>query len=203
MGRGIIGNIIESIFSNSGIFDRFRNWVHDSYKTENKIILEKLNPKQKTMDFGCGIGQFSPLFDPKNYHGVDTDKKYIDFCRKNHKGNFTIIKFSPPYHFRPKYFSQALMSAVVHHIDDSSLRAISKELARIMKTNGKVLIVDHFTKSRQKNLFCKFLITLDRGDFFRNPENLYPLFEKEFKKTNITEFRNGPYRDYAMVLMKR
>lgn len=201
--NNIFSGVIESVFSNSGIFDRFRNWVHDGYRAENQVILEALNPKKKTLDFGCGIGQFSVLFDQKNYHGVDTDKKYIDFCKKSHKGSFAIINFTPPYTFREKYFDQGLMSAVVHHIDGESLRAISKELGRILKNNGKLLIVDHFTKNRQKSLFCRFLISLDRGNHFRDPEELYPLFSKEFKKARIKEFRNGPYRDYAMLLEKR
>lgn len=202
MKLNFIDGVIEAVFSNSSIFDKFRGIIHNSYKSEKRVISENLDKDKTTLDFGCGIGQFSPLFNPKKYYGVDTDPKYIEFCKKRYKGSFFPIKVSPPYRLKSRYFDQVLISAVVHHIDDKKLESISRELGRILKGNGKVMIVDHFTKNRQKNMFCKLLISLDRGDYFRNPDELCELFSKEFKREKIGAFKNGPYRDYAMVLKK-
>src|SRR3989344_1766751 len=194
--------VINLIFNNSKVFDRIRSVIHNDYADEKRIISENSKKNKITMDFGCGIGQFSRLFSPEHYHGCDTDKTYINFCKSNHKGNFYVIKKTPPYQFKDKYFDQILISAVIHHIDDKLLIKISKELKRILKDNGKLMIVDHFTKKNQKNIFCKLLINLDRGNQFRNPKEAMKIFSKDFKVKKLKTFKNGPYKDYILILIK-
>ena len=202
MPINFINKIVDLIFSNSSIFDKFRNFVHDDYKNEKRVISENFSKDKKTLDFGCGIGQFSALFDSQGYYGVDTDIKYINFCRKNQNGNFSLIKTSPPYNFNNGYFDQMLLSAVIHHIDDKKLIEISRELKRILKQNGKLMVIDHFTKENQRRPLCRFLIRLDRGRYFRNPEEALKLFSKYFKLEKTITFSNGPYKDYVLVLKK-
>lgn len=195
--------IMDFIFNKSQIFDRLRSMVHLNYKNEKKIISKNFKKDKITLDFGCGIGQFSVIFNSNKYYGTDIDKKYINFCRKNHKGNFQVIKNSPPYNFKDKYFDQILVSAVIHHIDKKTLQKISKELKRILKNKGELMIIDHYTIKNQKNLFCKFLINIDRGNHFRNSNKVKEIFSKEFKIKKIENFKNGPYRDYIIILTKK
>lgn len=194
--------IMDFIFNNSKLFDKIRNTIHNNYQDEKNIISENFRKDKQTLDFGCGIGQFSILFNPKNYHGADTDQKYINFCKENHKGDFHIIKNNPPYKFKSKQFDQIFISAVIHHINKKILKNISKELKRILKDDGEIMIIDHYTKKNQKNLFCKFLINLDRGHYFRNPNKVKKIFSKEFKIKKIKTFKNGPYKDYMLILTK-
>lgn len=201
--KNFIYPIIDFIFSNSQIFDKFRNVIHDNFRNEENIINKNFDRNKLILDFGCGAGQFSTLFNSSKYYGVDTNKKYIKFCKFNRKGNFFLIKNYPPYKFNKEYFDQILVSAVIHHINNNKLISISKELNKILKNNGKLMIIDHFTKKNQKNIFCKFLIELDRGKYFRNPNEVINLFSKYFRVKNIKIFKNGPYKDYALVLMKR
>lgn len=199
---GIANKIINLVFSNSSIFDRFRNLIHDSYKNEKNLISRSFRSDLRTLDFGCGIGQFSSLFHGNKYYGVDVDNKYIGFCKLNRKGNFLAIKTLPPYKFNKGYFDQIMVSAVVHHINDKKLALISKEFKRILKKDGKLMVIDHFTKENQDNLFCKFLISLDRGEHFRNPEGIIALFSKSFKVKKKKVFGNGPYKDYMLIFEK-
>ena len=198
----IFHNLIDKVFSNSYVFDRFRDLVHSNYKGEKRIILKYFDKNRLTLDFGCGAGQFSVLFNPNKYYGVDTDKKYVKFSKEKRKGNFSIIKESPPYNFNKNYFDQVLISAVIHHIDDNNLKIISKELKRILKTNGRLMIVDHFRKENQGNLICKGLIFLDRGRYFRDLNQTIKVFSKEFKVEKTEIFKNGPYKDYILILSK-
>ena len=194
--------IMDFIFKNGKLFDKIRNIIHDNYKDEKEIISKNSDRDKKTLDFGCGIGQFSVMFNQNNYYGVDLDEKYINFCKINYKGKFIKINNKPPYNFDENFFDQILISAVIHHIDDKTLITIMKELKRILDKKGNILIIDHFTKENQKNLFCKFLIFLDRGKYFRNSKNVTKLLSKEFEVKNIQTFRNGPYKDYIITLKK-
>ena len=202
MRFGFVDQVIDYIFSNISIFDKFRNIVHNNYKNEKKNISKNFKNNKKTLDFGCGIGQFSTMFNPDKYYGVDTDNKYIKFCKNNYKGKFSKIKESPPYKFSKNYFDQIIVSAVIHHLEDKKLASISKEFKRILKNNGEVMIIDHFTKENQANLFCKFLIYLDRGKYFRNPKKALNLFSKDFNIKKIQIFKNGIYKDYMLILRK-
>lgn len=198
-----IYNITDLIFSNSRIFDKFRNFVHSNFKDEKKIISKNFDKNKLTLDFGCGAGQLSGLFNSNKYYGADTDVKYVRFCNSNHKGKFLVIKNSPPYNFKPKYFEQILISSVIHHIDNKNLSMIAKEIKRILKDNGELMIVDHFTKKNQKNLICKMLINLDRGKYFRDLDQVKDLFSKYFKVKNVKLFKNSVYDDYMIIFSKK
>jgi len=201
--RNIIYSIVDLIFSSSQIFDRFRSLVHNNFKDEKRIINKYFVKNKLTLDFGCGAGQFSVLFNPKNYHGVDTDIKYIKFCKNKHKGNFSLIKKSPPYNFKSKFFEQILISAVAHHINDKEFLFILKELKKILKDNGKIMIIDHFTKKHQKNILCRILIDLDRGKYFRDLNEMTNLCSKYFKIGKGALFKNSIYKDYVLILSKK
>jgi len=203
MKYNFTNQIMDFIFSNSYIFDKFRNIIHNDFKAEKKIISKILRKDKRTLDFGCGAGQFSDVFNPDRYHGVDTDKRYIDFCKDNRKGDFFMIKSSPPYKFKKNYFDQIFVSAVIHHINNKKLSSISKEFSRMLKDNGEIMIVDHFRKEKQPNLFCKFLIFLDRGKYLRNPDKAIKPFSKEFKIKRFKVFKNWPYKSYILILKKR
>ncbi|MEK6834702.1 MAG: methyltransferase domain-containing protein [Nanoarchaeota archaeon] len=201
--KRFIYSLTNLIFSNSKIFNKFRNLVHNNFKDEKSIIKRYFNYNKLTLDFGCGAGQFAPLFTQKSYYGIDTDKKYINFCKNNYKGRFSIIKTSPPYDFKRDYFNQILVSAVIHHLDDKKFIEIFKELSRILNNKGELMIIDHFTKKNQKKLLCKILINLDRGKYFRNPQEVISLLGNYFKIKKTGYFKNGPYKDYILILSKK
>mgnify|MGYP001614894368 FL=1 len=203
MTNEFISKIIERIFNNSEVFNKFRLIIHDNYLDEKRILLKNLDRDKKTLDFGCGSGQFSVIFNPEKYYGVDTSSKYINFCKDKRRGNFILIKEFPPYDFKDNYFDQIFISAVVHHLEDNMIKTISKELSRILNKNGKIFVVDHFTMDKQKNILCKSLIKLDRGNYFRNPNYLISLFSSKFKVKKLEVFRNTIYRDYLLVLSKK
>ena len=198
-----IYKIIDMIFSNSQIFDRFRNFVHNNFKDEKNIIKKYFDRNKTTLDFGCGAGQFSALFNPKKYYGVDTDIKYIKFCKNKYQGNFSLISNFPPYAFKSKFFKQIFISAVIHHLNDKILFVILKELKRILKDNGKIMIIDHFTKKYQKNILCRFLIDMDRGKNFRDLDHAIKICSRFFKVKKSEVFKNSMYQDYVLILTKK
>lgn len=194
---------IDFFLKNAKFFNSFRKWIHDDFKIEKKLIKKEFSDNKKTLDFGCGVGQYSILFNSKNYFGADIDKSCIDFTKKERKGNFIHIKDSKKLNFKNNYFDQILVTHVTHHINDNIIKQTFKEFNRILKKNGKIMIIDHYPIKYQPNLICKFMIKVDRGKNFRNVEQLQKLFFPYFKILKKSLIKSSVYRDYALIINKK
>lgn len=194
--------IVEAIFSHSGIFDRFRNWLQHGFVMEKAVIKQELSLRKKTLDFGCGVGQYSVLFDNEFYTGIDVDKTSLAYAAEKYKKEFSVYsqRFA---NLRKNSFSQIIVSYVMHHIKDVDAENLVQQLANMVRKKGKILIIEMFPAVRQNNLFAKLFIYLDRGKNVRMPLDLAKLFEKFFVVRKERIFRAGPYLDYALVLEKR
>ena len=195
--------IMDIVFTSGKLFDRLRNIIHNSFKEQKELILQNFSRTANTLDFGCGAAPFSVIFNPEYYYGVDMDEKYIMFCKRNRNGNFSLIKDSPPYDFNDGFFDQILISAVVHHLDDATLLLIGHELNRLLSQNGRLIIIDPFTRKNQKSLLCKILISLDRGHNFRDPDTTINILSKIFNLNKKHFFKNGPYKFYMLLFTKK
>jgi SAM-dependent methyltransferase len=198
----VINKIMDLIFENSRIFDKVRDLIHKNFIEQRNLISKNFNKNKKTLDFGCGIGQFSNLFNPSFYTGVDTDHKYINFCNKNRQGKFLKINFSPPYPLKKNTFDQIMMSLMIHHLDDKTFKRITNELHTLLSSSGNLMIIDHLTISKQPSLFCKLLVFLDRGKHFRNKEPVINLLKDKYDLKKSIMFKNGPYLDYLLIFKK-
>jgi ubiquinone/menaquinone biosynthesis C-methylase UbiE len=106
------------------------------------------------LDFGCGNGRLTELFNDKkiNYTGVDTSQKLIDiatkkslssFCDKQ-RGKNQFIKISPTkvsLPFNDENFNSVYSIATFHHLPGKKHRQnVTNELYRITKKEGWVVV---------------------------------------------------------------
>ena len=116
-------NIIDSVIA------KLRNRKVRRYILENDVLL----------DFGCGYqGYF--LLDLRNQikEGIG-----IDYDAENDKlGNIKFLKYkyvqSLP--FENGYFSKVTMLAVIEHFSEDALSKLFKEVSRILKKDGKIIL---------------------------------------------------------------
>jgi len=91
------------------------SWFMDLF-INNKLENEFDFNNKKILDFGCGIGSSSSIFDPDNYLGVDCDSRRIHYARNIHsKHNFDVLDgYSIP--VPENSFDYILVISVLHHI---------------------------------------------------------------------------------------
>ena len=197
--------VIDLFFQNPKFFLGFRNKLQNNLISEKNVIKKhiKLNKNSKILDFGCGTGDFCMLFDKSQYIGVDTEKRFIEFNKSKFKGyNFIRIDEDKPLPFEDSYFDRILVFGVLHHIDDNDIMRILKELNRVLKNSGKIILYDQLPSSEQKNFFAKVLVKFDRGKFLRKSKQLKMLLERYFKIRENYKIRSGPYTLCVFSLKK-
>lgn len=152
----------------------------DNFDLFRVKILKNLELKkgEKILDFGCGTGAFSVLFNKNSYIGFDIDKKRIVYARKKYPGYKFEIMDANNLKFNEK-FDKILIVGVFHHLKDKEILNALKQLKELVKINGFILAIEPtISKNWLRNLWMN---TLDRGKYIRNEQRYNCLFEQYFE----------------------
>jgi len=152
-------------------------------------VKKKFNlDNSRVLDFGCGTGSNSFIFNSKDYLGVDVDEKKVDFAIKSYpKYSFKVItdNLLPA---NNNSFDYICIFATIHHIPDSIFQGCIEEFKRVLDHNGKIVMIEPvFSEDHKfKNWFMR---TLDHGRHIRSEKGYMGLFEKDFTVTVHKRFR--------------
>ena len=96
---------------------------------------------KKVLDVGCGKGRFSKIMADKGAitTGIDPSEKMIEDAKKIKNANF-ILGSATKLNFPDKSFDYVLSVEAVEHIPETE-KAV-KEMIRVLKDNGKIVIID-------------------------------------------------------------
>lgn len=153
-------------------------------KAREKIILneiKKIKKNQFFLEIGCAQGYYltKALEKSKNVFGIDISKNFVEKARKS--GATTKIASGEKIPFKNNYFDFVLCTETLEHIPD--WKKTIKEIKRVLKKNGKVVI----TIPLEKSFFWKFFSILFPPEKTRGHINLLKSddIEKEFKSMKL------------------
>ena len=147
----------------------------------NKVVeISDVKTHNSVLDVACGTGEQALLFARKcaTVTGVDFSKNMIKVARKKNKGYEKTLSFiygdATKLQFADNRFDISTITLALHEMDPSIRMKVIKQMIRVTKKNGKIIIVD-YTVPKSKNfwtLLCKYAIWLieriTRGDHYRN-----------------------------------
>ncbi len=131
---------------------------------EKFIKITKLQPAQKVLDVGCGMGIFAMqltkyLGQKGEYYGLDNMYEVIDYCKKNITPKFPNFKFTvadlynqyynPDGKFRAsdykfpyndQTFDCVCLFSVFTHLVPDDMKNYLQEISRVLKSHGKCYI---------------------------------------------------------------
>lgn len=114
--------------------------------------------------------------------GIDLSEEMLSIAKekiekRNIKNINTIIMDATNMSFEDSYFDVILISLVLHEVDENIRRKIVKEGKRVLKNNGKIIIVEW---DKPKKLIKKLLFLII--------QLLEPMEFKEFLQLDIKEY---------------
>ncbi len=170
------------------IFDVLRRIVEVNHITLKKVIkkefaldgqAKKNFTDEKILDVPCGIGEFSILFRRDCYYGLDISKKYIDYAQRKYKRRFfcrDVLQSG----FENCYFDKILIIGFLHHLDDASVNSALKEVKRILKPDGMLLLIEDAPITAKYNIIGKIILNNDLGTNIRSGIEYKTILEKHF-----------------------
>ena len=157
------------------------------------------NEPKKILDAPCGTGEFCMLFDPSSYIGIDISQKYINYAQKTYQRTF-YCRDARQNGFESFYFDNVLILGLFHHLDMPSIIVVLKETKRVLKKNGKILLIEDAPIRSKWNFIGKFLQMYDIGDNIRSVEEYTKILRKYFNIDKYYPIRNGFWNYSVFVL---
>ncbi|MBI2045839.1 MAG: class I SAM-dependent methyltransferase [Parcubacteria group bacterium] len=191
---------IHALSQNPRIFIFLRRILENNFKGERSVLKKYFvcAPDERVLDIGCGTGEFSVFFNPEMYTGVDIEKKYIDYAKKNYKGTF-LAGDATTLPFKDGSFQKIVIVGVLHHLDDETSGRVLKEMSRVLAPNGELLIMEDVNRS-DNNVITRLLHRLDNGEFIRDKEGYEKLLSERFLVKRTFNMQSGlsPYQVFIL-----
>ncbi len=147
----------------------------------SKVIdVSKIKEGDCVLEVACGTGEQALLFVRKGaiVTGLDLSKPMLKVARQKNKGYEKTLRFiygdATKLQFADNRFDISTITLALHEMDPSIHMKVVKQMIRVTKKNGKIIIVD-YTVPKSKNFWtslCKYAIWLVEriagGDHYRN-----------------------------------
>lgn len=130
---------------------------------------------RRILDIGCGIGVAARWVDGADYFGIDLSETLVQEGGKEGKRFLTAASVDA-LPFLDEAFDCVTCMGVLHHLTKDQIPAALKEMARVLKTGGKIAIVEPNPWNLYQRLFAYFR-SAERGILNTSPSVLRCTFD--------------------------
>jgi SAM-dependent methyltransferase len=201
-------NIFYKFISNSYIYLLIQK-IMSATKVREEFICKFVKNKKNlsVLDIGCGPANILKKFSSINYYGYDIDINHINFAKKKFSSkNFHFFNrmFGEKEVFNLPKFDFVLLLGVIHHLDNNKVKKNLITIKKVLKKNGKLLILDNVLTQNQ-NSIAKYLIKKDKGKNIRNLDKYKLFLQKDYliKNIRISHQKFVPYTWLTICCKKK
>lgn len=117
------------------------------YETWRLHVNRPLGEVRSVLDFGCGCGRASRWFahtmPDAEIHGCDVRLAGIEWCREHLRGDYRHSSTEPPLPFETDSMDLVVALSLFSHFDRESSIAWMRELARVCRPDGRMIVTTH------------------------------------------------------------
>ncbi|HMP39548.1 MAG TPA: class I SAM-dependent methyltransferase [Roseiflexaceae bacterium] len=191
----MLHTLLDRLAASPQLWGLLRWLAEGGFHADREVITRELAPHQAVgsrtfLDFGCGTGEFAPLFPAGSYIGFDIARHYVRHAAYRHHGHYAVMS-GGELAYRDQQFDAALVLGVFHHMPDALVRSSIAELYRVLRPGARLLIMEDVPSPRRWNLAGHFMHWLDRGDHIRSDAEYRALFEPYFTISRSYPIQSG------------
>lgn len=158
-------------------------------------------PGDRILDIGCGPGELLRYLPDVAYFGFDPNPDYIARATQTFgsRGQFHAKEFGEDDVASLRSVDIAVISAVLHHLEDAEARNLLTLVRRVLRPGGRLVTIDNVFIPHQ-NPIARLLISWDRGRNVRSPEGYRALAAGVFG-TIDAEIAHKSFPPYTYFIM--
>lgn len=175
---------VERDNGSNSIYNKYKEILDAVYKT----AVNNINKDDKILDIGVGTGNLSKRFLETGYNniiGLDQSREMLGVAKdklpelKLRLGEFLKIPFEN------STFDIIVSTYAFHHLNEEEKAVAIKEMLRVLKENGKIVIGDLMFESEQSKVeICRNLSNEQITEIEDEYYSYIDLLKKEFGKYN-------------------
>lgn len=163
-----------------------------------------IRPGHKVLDVGCGPAYYvDRLPADVEYHGFDTDTRYIAWARQRFgaRATFHLDTYTEAHRQRLPRFDRVLLMGLLHHLNDDEADGLLALIGRSLAPGGVVVALDTCLDDSLSR-FQRWLAKKDRGQFVRETAAFHAIGERAFARVRgrLGEDHRVPVRLWIMRL---
>ncbi len=185
------------------LFDLLRWVLEGGYVKHRRLIRRSIGSQnQSVLDCGCGTGIYANCFAPEVYTGIDISQGYIKRCKQRCPRHQFHVMDATKLEFPDGSFSSAMISGVLHHLDDSQAHQVCKEVRRVLKPGGQLLIWEDIPTLSRWNWVGSVIHRLDLGEHIRLPHRYEEILAEHFTIQSRELLSSGVMDYLALICTK-
>ncbi|HMJ69006.1 MAG TPA: class I SAM-dependent methyltransferase [Cyclobacteriaceae bacterium] len=172
-------------------------------KPQKRGLFKRINgcPRGELLEIGVGNGAHLKYYKTHDVTGIDTSESMLVRARKHQANNIQLIHMNGETLLFPnEAFDYIVLSHVIAVVDDPE--KLMTEVYRVLKPNGKVFILNHFTPDNWLKYLDKVFERISRLLYFKSVFHMSALQQiQKFKLSG--EFNAGMFSYFKIMIYEK